>query len=74
MKFTIAQWKKYLARLHKVSWQRDFFDHRLRNHYEEGAKVDYIEKNPVRRGLCERAEEWPWIYRPAGRPPPKLGY
>jgi hypothetical protein len=26
--------------------------------------------NPVRRGLCERIEDWPWIYRPNHRPPP----
>ena len=28
--------------------------------------------NPVRRGLCERAEVWPWIYQPKDRPPPWL--
>jgi hypothetical protein len=29
--------------------------------------------NPVRRGLCERAEDWPWVYRPNDRQSPKLG-
>ncbi len=47
MKTTIREWKKYLARFHKVSWQRDFFDHRLRDHHQEMAKTDYILKNPV---------------------------
>lgn len=71
LKKLIADWKKYLAREHGISWQRDFFDHRLRDHHEEGAKLDYILMNPVRRGLCERAEDWVWVYRPKDRPPPR---
>ena len=74
IKKTIVGWKKYLNRLHKISWQRDFFDHRLRNHWEELEKIDYIEKNLVRLGLCERATDWPWVYRPKDRLPPRLGY
>jgi len=27
--------------------------------------------NPVRKGLCERPEDWVWIYRPNDRPPPQ---
>jgi REP element-mobilizing transposase RayT len=73
MKITIEQWKRYLARFHRISWQRDFFDHRLRDHHEVGAKTDYILKNPVRKGLCDRAEDWPWVFRPGDRPPPLLG-
>jgi putative transposase len=61
------------ARLHDVSWQRDFFDHRLRDHHEETEKISYIRLNPVRKGLCERPEDWPWIYQPKDRPPPLLG-
>ena len=34
MKTTIEQWKRYLSRNHKIDWQRDFFDHRLRDHHE----------------------------------------
>ena len=66
-------WKKYLAREHSISWQRDFFDHRLRDHHEEAEKMNYILMNPVRKGLCERAEDWAWIYRPEDRPPSRLG-
>ena len=72
IKSTVKFWKRYLARFHRICWQRDFFDHRLRDH-QELEKVDYILRNPLRWGLCERIEEWPWIYRPADRPPPKLG-
>jgi hypothetical protein len=35
------------------------------------AAVSYILLNPVRWGLCEKAEDWKWVYRPNDRPPPK---
>ena len=35
MKKIISDWKKFLAREHGVRWQRDFFDHRLRNHQKK---------------------------------------
>ena len=71
MKTTVNDWKKYLARNHGVEWQRDFFDHRLRNHHELDEKTSYALMNPVRWGLCERMEDWPWIYRPKDRLPPR---
>jgi REP element-mobilizing transposase RayT len=74
MRSTVRFWKGYLSRFHPIRWQDDFFDHRLRNHHEEYAKASYILMNPVRRGLCERAEDWPWVYRPHDRLPPRLGY
>jgi REP-associated tyrosine transposase len=49
-----------------VNWQRVFFDHR-----ELEEKTSYVLMNPVRKGLCEAAEDWPWVYRPNDRPPPK---
>jgi len=27
----------------------------------------YVLMNPVRWGLCERPEDWPWIFRPRDR-------
>jgi putative transposase len=71
MKRLVSDWKRFLARQYRISWQRDFFDHRLRDHHQEAAKLKYILMNPVRRGLCERAEDWIWIYRPKHRPPPR---
>jgi len=71
MKITVNNWKKYLARNHGVEWQRDFFDHRLRNHHELDEKTSYVLMNPVRWGLCERTEDWPWTYRPKDRLPPR---
>ena len=34
MAMIVKNWKKFLAGEHAVSWQRDFFDHRLRDHHE----------------------------------------
>ena len=73
MRTVVKNWKKYVAGKLGIEWQRDFFEHRLRNEQELGEKTCYILMNPVRKGLCERAEDWPWIYRPNNRPPPILG-
>ena len=74
MRTTLTNWKKFLARKQGIVWQRDFFDHRLRNQHEELEKRSYILMNPLRKGCCERAEGWPWVYRPSDRPPPRLGH
>jgi len=68
MKHTITQWKRYLVTHQQIDWQRDFFDHRPRDHHEEQQKTNYMLMNPVRRGLRERVEDWPWVYRPMNRP------
>jgi putative transposase len=72
MKTAVTNWKRFLARNEKIVWQRDFFDHRLRDHHEEAEKISYILMNPVRRGLCKRVEDWSWIYRPNDRIPSSL--
>jgi putative transposase len=41
-------------------WQRRYFDRALRTVKEYGETVTYIHQNPVRAGLVERAEDWPW--------------
>ena len=73
LRITVRFWKRFLSRVHRVKWQGDFFDHRLRDHHQQLAKTDYILKNPFRWGLCERVEEWPWVYRPGDRLPPRVG-
>ncbi|MBI3417054.1 MAG: hypothetical protein HY043_17315 [Verrucomicrobia bacterium] len=73
MKKTVSDWKHFLAARQQIEWQRDFFDHRLRNHHEAQEKINYVLMNPVRRGLCERAEDWPWVCRPKDRTRPELG-
>ena len=60
MEMVIRNWKRYTARQAKISWQRDFFDHRLRNEESFIEKANYILHNPVRAGLVARFEDWPY--------------
>jgi REP element-mobilizing transposase RayT len=41
-------------------WSRDYFDRNVRNSAEESRIVGYIEKNPVKAGLCSEVYEWPY--------------
>jgi putative transposase len=41
-------------------WQEGFFDHVLRNGESYSEKWAYVRENPVRAGLCDKAEDWPW--------------
>lgn len=41
-------------------WQSGFFDHLLRSNESYTSKSEYVSHNPVRQGLCHRAEEWPY--------------
>ena len=41
-------------------WQKRYYDFNIRNHEQFVEKLHYIHSNPVKRGLCERAEDWPW--------------
>ena len=59
---TVRAWKSYQARILGISWQRDFFEHRLRNDDAFQEKCAYIRMNPVRKGLCATPEEWPYIH------------
>ena len=60
MRTVVAQWKSYTAKHTGVTWQRDFFDHRLRGDEPLEVKAAYLRQNPVRAGLVARAEAWPW--------------
>jgi REP element-mobilizing transposase RayT len=65
---TMSNWKEIIAKKTGVHWQRDFFDHRLRSAQELQDKANYICRNPVRKGLVSRAEDWKFIWRPDGGP------
>jgi putative transposase len=41
-------------------WQKTFFDHVLRNSESYADKWEYVSENPVRAGLVQRAEDWPF--------------
>lgn len=60
MSRVISSIKEWVCKQERVRWQRDFFDHRIRN-WESGAeKADYIRKNPVRSGLVAQSDDWPF--------------
>ena len=60
----VGLWKRALAKTHKISWQRNFFEHRLRNDENVQQKADYILENPVRAGLVEAWRDWPYVWLP----------
>ena len=62
MQRIISDWKRYTARHVSVHWQRDFFDHRIRNETSLAEKWNYIVQNPVRASLVTSAEEWPYVW------------
>jgi putative transposase len=41
-------------------WQKRYYDFNIRNQRQFAEKLRYIHRNPVKRGLCERPEDWEW--------------
>jgi len=46
--------------IQKPHWQEGFFDHVLRSAESYAQKWEYVRMNPVRAGLCQKPEEWPY--------------
>ncbi|HEY4641192.1 MAG TPA: hypothetical protein VII75_07590 [Thermoanaerobaculia bacterium] len=44
-------------------WLHESFDHELRQDEGLRKKAEYICMNPVRKGLCNTPDEWPWLWR-----------
>lgn len=61
MRVVVGRWKAWQTRQHHIAWQDNFFDHRIRNTRELQLKADYIRQNPVVKGLCQKADDWPWV-------------
>ncbi|MDA8383434.1 MAG: transposase, partial [Betaproteobacteria bacterium] len=74
-------WKSFTAKQANAAlgrqgtfWQEEYFDRVIRNGTHFAAQVAYIHENPVKAGLCGKAEEWTFSsargedWR-AGRPP-----
>ena len=41
-------------------WQKRYYDFNIRNQRQFAEKLRYIHRNPVKRGLCERPDDWEW--------------
>jgi REP element-mobilizing transposase RayT len=66
---TIMRWLKgrtsrmanrILGRTGMPFWQDESFDHWVRSAEELQELIDYVEGNPVKAGLVEAKEQWPW--------------
>ena len=65
----VTDWKHFNGHTFGITWQRDFFEHRLRGDESFDEKAFYIRMNPVRRGLCAKPEEWPYTWSLAASGP-----
>lgn len=52
-----SQWKG--SRVEKL-WQKDFWDRQLRGHESYTEKWNYVANNPVRAGLIQSVDDWPY--------------
>ncbi|MBU0607517.1 MAG: transposase [Armatimonadetes bacterium] len=41
-------------------WSVDYFDQFIRDEEHLARSIEYIERNPVKVGLCDSPEEWQW--------------
>lgn len=57
--FTANEANRFLKRTGEF-WQAEYFDRYIRNAQHYFAAVDYIEQNPVKAGLCQRPQDWPF--------------
>jgi putative transposase len=59
----VTFWKRQFTREHlneDWAWQRSAFHHRLRNAREYEDKWNYVQENPIRKGLASKVEDWPY--------------
>jgi putative transposase len=45
---------------HSPLWQKRYYDRNLRSYAEFVEKLRYVHRNPVKRGLVEKPENWNW--------------
>jgi putative transposase len=57
---TAREANRLLGRTGEPFWQRESYDHCVRDSAEFARIIAYIENNPLKAGLVERAEEYPW--------------
>ena len=43
-------------------WQRESYDHYVRDRQELSSIIEYIEQNPVKAKLVKEAKDWKWSY------------
>ena len=58
--YTARQANRLLGRMGEPFWQRESYDHWVRNETEFHKIVAYIESNPVKAGIVQRPSDYPW--------------
>ncbi len=63
----IQRWKEWTSKQLILSlgvsapvWQKQFFDHVLRQDESYAEEWNYVVENPIRAGLVTEAKAWPW--------------
>ena len=63
----VGKWKEWTAKNIVITcgsitplWQPEFFDHLLRSKESYREKWAYVRENPVRAGLVDDADKWPY--------------
>jgi putative transposase len=59
----VTVWKTGVTRILKIPefrWQAASFHHRIRSYEDYNEKLNYMNENPVKAGLVERIEDWPY--------------
>ena len=59
--FRIKSSRQYATESGGVVWQKRFYEHILRSSAEVESVCWYIWLNPVRKGLCREAREYPFV-------------
>jgi hypothetical protein len=57
---TARESNRLLYRTGEQFWQRESYDHWVRDQQEWDRIARYIERNPMKAGLASRVEEYPW--------------
>jgi len=58
MKQSVA--RRLAARSAEPFWQPRYYDFNVWSEHKRIEKLKYMHRNPVKRGLVSRAEDWPW--------------
>jgi putative transposase len=77
MSNVVKSWKSFTARQANARlgrtgafWEPDYFDRYMRNEDHLMRTIDYVENNPVKAGLVDKADDWPWSSASRERGPP----
>ena len=58
--FSARQVNRLLKQTGERLWQRESYDHWIRDEEEQTRCCRYVVNNPVKAGLSATPDEWPW--------------